>query len=163
DLSGVPADGSWLGVVSDVANFQPTLMGLQVIPEPSFAPLVADAPIFGALQPTSQFELDFHGVSNGLIGVVVQFGPLVNGAVPQSIDFRQAFGPTSWNTFFTIPLGGLQPIGLPPIVTNASGYATLAFPNPVTPSLVGVSLLCHGVTPVGAGVRVSNPTIVQMK
>ena len=163
DLSGVPADGSWLGVMSDVANFQPTLMGLQVIPEPGFAPLVADAPNFGALQPSSPFELDYLTAPNSVVGTVAQFGPLGNGSVPSSIDFNQVFGPASWNTLFTIPLAGLQPIGLPVISSAPSGYATLAFPNPVTTALVGVTLVFHGVSPAGSGVQVSNPTIVQLK
>jgi hypothetical protein len=172
DTPGLPADGSWLGVNFDYANFQPTLMGLAVVDAPPFVPHVADVPDFGALSPTAtNLEMDFNvgGTAAAGAGVflVLTFGPIGPNAAGKFIpafNFGTQFGASSFNSLFTLPNPVLaSPISVFLGTANANGYLSFIFPNPNTPATTGLVLVAHGVALQGPTAKISNPIVLQYK
>lgn len=165
DIQGLPADGSWLGVALDVVNFQPTVMGLLVIPEVTFQPFVHDVPEFGALDPSAvTLGMDYHGVPAAGVFVLMTFGPTGTGGVAPAIDFGNAFGSASYNTLFTIPTPTLPvPVAAFLGTTNPNGYAAFVIANPNTPAAQGAVLMTQGVAISGGALQVSNPAVIQYK
>ncbi|MBK8977351.1 MAG: hypothetical protein IPM29_15675 [Planctomycetes bacterium] len=164
--SGVPADGSWLGVQLDVGNFQPTLLGLQVFPqELPYVPAVADVADFGALpQTAASVTLDFFGPPNAGMFLAMTIGPFTPGSVTSSLDVRSLFGTASFNTIFTIPNAQLAvPVTGLLGITDQFGYFPFTLPNPNTGAAVGALLVFHGIASGPAGIQVTNPAVIQYK
>ncbi|GAB4146468.1 MAG: hypothetical protein Fur0037_14530 [Planctomycetota bacterium] len=160
---GVPANGSWLGVHLDVSNHQPSLMGLQVVDQIAYEPLVLDAPNFGALlDPSTQplFELDSHGQIGQLVFLLIQLGPTAPSGMVPSIPAASFpfFGPDSFPQGFVGP-GAVQ-LGV--LAHDAFGYATLSFPNPNSSALQGRTFVIQSVG-LTTSLVLGSPVLMQAK
>lgn len=162
--AGVPADGSWLGVELDVANFQPTLLGMTLIDAPA-TPLTADVAGYGrvldsAAQPN--LTVDFHGAPGVPVFAMLDVGPQPPALFAPSFDITQVplgWASSSWPDLFLTAAPVALGIGL----TDALGYASVSVSNPNTPALSGRTALAQGV-----GVRIdllelSAPVVLQLQ
>ena len=161
---GVPADGHWLGVQLDIANFQPTLMGLCVVDAIAYEPFVLDMPAFGAVQPAGvqpTIDIDTHGFP---VGVGLVFADIVGTPFPPSVPssfvpIPQSFG--SHQQAFPI----IAPIEVGLVITDANGYASISIGNPNMGALTGLPVVLQGALgDVFTGVfTISNPVLMQFK
>lgn len=161
---GVPANGSWLGVQLDVPNSQPSLMGLCIVDQITYEPLVLDMANFGAVQPSptqATIEIDAHCAATQLLLVLADFP---TGAFPLSVP----------SSFVPLPLAVgshaqafplIAPLDLGIAVTDAFGYATYSIANPHTGSFAGIPVVLQGgsLDPVTGIVTISNPVLMQFK
>ncbi|MGC6486050.1 MAG: hypothetical protein ACON4Z_00255 [Planctomycetota bacterium] len=162
--AGVPADGSWLGVQLDLANFQPTLLGMTLIDTPA-QPLIADVDGFGrvldsAAQPN--LTVDFHGAPGVPVFAMIDVGPQAPLLFPPSFDIAAlplGWAGSSWPDLFltTAPLA--LGIGL----TDALGYTSVSVPNPNTPALTGLTALAQGIGIRADLLELSAPVMLQLQ
>lgn len=168
NTSGLPADGRWLGVQLDVANFQPSLMGLQVIGQIQNAPTVLDMPNMGALlnntvQPN--FEVDCQTVPNTVIFLMAAIGPGSPGQFApclrtSTLPFAPLFAPGSSPYTSVLP----SPTTLAILFSNPSGYASYIVPNWNTGTFAGLTLVLQAAALSGSSqFQVSNPVLMQVK
>lgn len=161
----VPATGSWLGVVLDVVNFQPSLMGLQVVAAPAYEPLVLDMPNEGALlDPVTQpaWQLDLHGQPFQVSLLAAAFGPGGAGGFAPSTPLAALpplFGPGSHWQVFVLP----NPVTLAYVVHDSFGYGTFSTPNPNQPALQGLTLLLQAAGLGSGPPQLSTPVLMQAK
>ncbi len=161
---GVPANGSWLGVQFDYANFQPTMMGFTLCDVPTVAPLVIDQNGFGRLpvvstQPT--WDVDMHGTAGMPVFLFMSVGPTAPGGFAPSVPtvfVPLPFAPDSWNDVF---LGGIFSLGA--AVTNAAGYGTVTLPNLNTGGFTGFTLMVQGIGLQPTGFQLTSPMLVQLQ
>lgn len=162
---GVPADGSWLGVNFDYANFQPTLMGFTLCDVITTTPLIIDQNGFGSLPLASaqpNWDIDVHGAPFLPTFLFLSLGPAAPGGFAQSVPtgfVPLGFAPDSWNDVFL--LNGL--FSLPLVVTNGSGYATVTTPNLNTGGFTGINLLVQGIGLQPTGFQLTSPMLVQLQ
>lgn len=162
----VPATGSWLGVNLDIANFQPSLMGLQVVDAITYEPLVLDMPNNGALlDPVTQpqLEIDVHGEANQFAIPFAAFGPAGVGGFAPSVPLATlplAFAPGSHPQLFVAN----NPVSLGLVFLDVNGYGTLSMANPSRPAVLGLSLLVQAIASTSGGsLQVSSPVMLQAK
>jgi hypothetical protein len=161
---GVPADGSWLGVQLDVANFQPTLLAMTLIDLPQ-QPLTADVAGFGRLpdavtQP--DFTVDFHGLPNQAVFALVDVGPQSPATFAPSFDIGLVplgWDANSWPDLFLTT----TPVSLGLGLTDAFGYTSVTVPNPNPGGFAGFTLMVQGVGLQPGGFELSAPVLVQLQ
>ena len=159
----VAADGSYLGVKLDYANFQPTLMGLAVIDTPANPPFLADAPNHGAILTTDvNIDWDFYAGPGALVAAVLSVGPTAANQVPFGIDASFLLLGDSFRCIYGLTT---QVASMVVGVANPGGYANLQLPKPTQAGLTGLALIVHGVkfTSTPLGFAISNPVISQFK
>ncbi|MFY9343414.1 MAG: hypothetical protein WAT39_13035 [Planctomycetota bacterium] len=162
---GVPANGSWLGVNFDYANFQPTLMGFTLCDAITALPLTIDQNGFGSLPlATSQpnWDVDIHGTPFTPTFLFLSLGPTAAGGFAPSVPagfVPLGFAPDSWNDVFL--LNGLFSLGL--AVTNAAGYGTVTTPNLNTGGFTGITLMVQGIGLQPGGFQLTSPLLVQLQ
>jgi hypothetical protein len=162
---GVPATGAWLGVQLNVANAQPSLMGMQLVDQLAHEPLILDTSKFGALETSAVqplWELDLQGAPFAVSFLFTAFGPGNAGAFVSSIPLLAlppVFAPGSHPDVFVA--AGPQTLGL--AVSDVNGYATWSFANPNAGGLAGVALVLQAAESGPAGFRVSTPVLMQLK
>ncbi len=163
-VAGVPANGSWLGVQLDVANSQPSLMGLCLVDAIPFEPMVLDMPSFGAVQPAAAqplIDIDVHGIPGA---VAIVFADFPTGAFPLSVP----------SSFVPLPLAAgshsqafpiFAPLQIGLNVTDSFGYTTFSVGNPNAGTLTGaVAVLQGGLLDLVTGaITLSNPVLLQFK
>jgi len=163
---GVEADGAWLGVNLDKPNFQPSLMGFQLVGPLPFAPLTIDQNGFGRLPVASSqatWDIDMWGDPGLPVFLFAGLGPTAPGTyVPSVLRYLLPlnFTNTSWDDAY--PLNGLVQFGV--AVTDGFGYGLLSFNNPNNGSLFGVSVVLQavGVTGPAPDLQLSSPLMVQL-
>ncbi len=162
---GVPADGSWLGVQQDAANFQPTLMGFTLCDAVAFDPLIVDQNGFGSLPVAAtqaNWEVDVKGTATTFVFLFLSLGPSGAGtfqpSVPRSV-VPLPFTADSWNDVFTT--NGLYPFGS--VLTDQFGYGLVSIPNPNTGGFTGFSMVVQGIALQPTGFQLSSPMLVQMQ
>ncbi|MCK5940887.1 MAG: hypothetical protein KAI24_02860 [Planctomycetes bacterium] len=159
---GVPADGSWLGVQLDIANFQPTLLGMTICDLPQ-QPLTADVPGFGRLPDSAtqaDFTVDFHGIPSQAVFGLVDIGPTttVVPSLPISL-VPLSWHRISWSDLFLTT----APISLGIAITDGFGYTSVSIPNPNPGGLAGFTLMVQGVGLRPGGFELSSPVLVQLQ
>ncbi len=165
NVASVPATGSWLGVQLDLVNFQPSLMGLQVVDAISAQPFVLDAPSFGAITTTAPAILvDGNAPPLTVVFLLGSLGPIGNGgtylAVPSnSLPIAPLLLPGSFDAVY--PFAGSQTLGL--AVTDPNGYFAYSSANPHTGAYTGLTLVLQAVALSGPGFQISNPLGMQLK
>ena len=165
NVPAVPATGSWLGVQQDLVNFQPSLMGLQVVDAVQAQPFVLDAPSFGAITTTAPAILvDGNTSPLTVVFLLASLGPAGNGgtflAVPSnSLPIAPLLLPGSFPAVY--PFAASQTLGL--AVTDANGYFAYSSTNPHTGAYTGLSLVLQAVALSGSGFQISNPVAMQLK
>ncbi len=158
-----PATGAYWGVKQDIANFQPTTMGLALIDTPAVQPFLADAPNHGAILSTdTNIDWDFHAGPGTVVAAVLSVGPLTPNQVPFGIDASFLLGNDSFRCIYGLTS---QIASMVVGVTSPGGYANLQLPRPTQGGLTGLSLIVHGIkfTSTPIGFAVSNPVISQFK
>jgi hypothetical protein len=162
---GVAANGAWLGVAQDAANFQPTLMGFTLCDFVAPQPLLLDVNGFGGLPTAANqttWDIDLFGVAGTPTFLFLSLGPTTTGtavpAIPRAL-VPLAFAPGSWNDVFL--LNGLVSMGS--TVLGPGGYGTISVPNPNVGNLVGVTLTVQGLALSPAGLELSSPLLVQLQ
>lgn len=162
---GQPADGAWLGVQLDTANFQPTLLGMTVISLPQ-QPLVCDMSDDGSLADNAtqpNWEIDFYGAANLPVFGLIAVGPQPPAAVVPSLDIGLiplGFTADSWNDLFLTTTPASFGLGL----TNSFGYATLSAPNPNTGAFTGLTIMAQGLgLPPSGEFQLSSPVVIQLQ
>jgi hypothetical protein len=162
DTPSVPGTGAWLGVLLDIPNFQPTLMGIAITDAVPFPSFVADAPNDGAIQMAdASIAIDFFTSPSTPVFAVLGLGPVGNGRFQASTDVTGLVGNEGFRSLYVTGSPEFFPVG----ITNASGYVTLTLPNVWNPALVGVNLVWHGFK-IGSGslgVALSNPVLQQFR
>jgi hypothetical protein len=164
--AGVPANGSWLGVQFDYANFQPSLMALQVVDAIGYEPLVLDMPNFGGVAPVGSqptLDIDAHGQAGMLTFVLAGFIPGAPGQFLPSLPISllpPVLTPDSYPwAFVPVPAATL---GF--LVHGPNGYGTLSLGNPNTgPSVTGIGLVLQAAGLTGTAFQLSNPVVMQLK
>jgi hypothetical protein len=162
---GVPANGSWLGVVQDAANFQPTYMGFTLCDAISETPLVIDQNGFGSLPLASAqatWDVDVSTQPTTAVFLFLSLGPTGPGTAPLSVPtgfVPLGFTADSWDDVFLT--GGLATFGF--TVTDANGLGTVTVPNPNTGGYTGVTLIVQGVGLAPGGFQLSTPLLAQLQ
>lgn len=162
---GVAANGSWLGVQQDAANFQPTLMGFTLCDNVVPQRLVIDQNDFGALPPATtqpNWDVDLLGTPGTFAFLWMSLGPSAAGTAPASIPSAIVplpFTGNSWQDVFL--LNGLFSLGGTPI--GSAGYGTLTVPNPNPGGFAGFTLMVQGIALQPAGFELGSPMIVQLQ
>lgn len=162
---GIPADGSWLGVQFDYANFQPTMMGFTLCDQIAPQPMIIDQNRFGRLglaatEPT--WDIDLLTTPSSFAFLYLSLGPAGPGLAPQSVPTSFVplpFTPDSWGDVFMT--NGLFSFGS--AVTDAFGYGTVSIPNPNTGGFTGFSVMVQGFALQPNGFQLSNPLVVQLQ
>jgi hypothetical protein len=162
---GVPANGAWLGVQLDIANFQPSMMGFTLCDSLAYQPLVVDQNGFGSLpvaatQPS--WDVDVFTTPFTPVFLFLSTGPTGPGAFVPSVPTAfvpLTFTADSWYDVFL--LNGPFSLGL--AVTDPFGYGTVSVPNPNTGGLTGFTLLVQGIALQPAGFQLSSPMLVQLQ
>jgi hypothetical protein len=162
--AGVPADGSWLGVQLDLANFQPTLLGMTLIDTPAL-PLTADVDGFGrvldsAAQPN--LTVDFHGAPGVPVFAMIDVGPQAPILFAPSFDIAQlplGWASSSWPELFLTA----SPLALGIGLTDALGYTSVTVPNPSTPALTGLTAVAQGIGIQVDLLELSAPVLLQLQ
>ena len=162
---GIPANGSWLGVQFDYANFQPTLMGFTVCDVVAYQPLLVDQNGFGSLPLAStqpNWDVDVFGSPLTLAVLFLSLGPAAAGTFPLSVP--TAFVPLpfttdSWSDVFLT--NGLFSLGT--ALTDTYGYGTVTIPNPNPGGFTGFNLIVQGIALQPAGFQLSTPMLVQLQ
>ena len=161
---GVPADGSWLGVNLDLANFQPTLLGMTIIGLPQTG-LIADQADFGALSDNvtqPNWEVDFLGDANMAVLSFIDVGPQSPALVVPSIGIGLlplGWDPNSWSDLFLT----VSPFSVGLAVTDTIGFATVTVPNPNTGAFQGFTITVQGLGLGTGGLQLSSPVLVQLQ
>lgn len=159
DQAGKPADGSWLGVKLDKAAFSPTTMGIALI-DAGYDPVHADAPKFGAIDPTdNDFFVDVQAGAGRPTLLVLTLGPNGPGTFGPAADVSGLFGPKSFPYVYVVnqpPLTTALPL------TNAGGFTSLKIPNPKVPSYKGLTLMAQ-VARLAPSLSLSTPVLFQFK
>ncbi len=163
---GVAADGAWLGVQLDIANDQPSLLGLALVEVPPLPqPFLADQTDFGllrgaAVQPT--WDVDFSGEAGMPILALLSAGPSLPSSYSVSLPATAApltFGPNSWrDLFLTVPI---FTFGI--TTTDSFGYATVSLANPNPGGLAGFTMIVQGLGFASTGLQLSSPVLVQLQ
>jgi hypothetical protein len=162
---GVAANGSWLGVAQDAANFQPTLMGFTLCDIVAPQPLLVDQNNFGGLPPVATqatWDIDLFGTAGTPAFVFLSLGPTTAGTAPASVPAAfvpLGFTPGSWNDVFL--LSGL--FDLSATVLGPFGYGTVSVPNPNPGGFTGFTLMVQGVALQPGGLELSSPMLVQLQ
>ncbi|MFM1874093.1 MAG: hypothetical protein RL398_3515 [Planctomycetota bacterium] len=165
NIPAVPATGSWLGVQFDSANFQPSLMGLQVVDGLAAEPFTLDQNGYGALPlSTTQplWEVDMHTDPFAVAFLIASFGPLAPGGIVPSLPlaaYPPVFVPNSFGDVFVG--AGASTFGL--AVTDGNGYGTWTFANPNNGGFTGVTFTLQAAAIVGGQFRTSNPLLTQLR
>jgi hypothetical protein len=162
---GLPANGSWLGVQLDVANFQPTLMGFTLCDALAYQPMIVDQNGFGSLPVAAtqpNWEVDVFGSPFTAAFLFLSSGPVGNGGFAASVP--NAFVPLSftgdsWNDVFL--LNGPFTLGL--AVTDVAGYGTVSLPNPNVGGFTGFTLMVQGIGLQPNGFQLTSPMVVQLQ
>lgn len=156
-------NGAYWGVKQDLANFQPTMMGIAVIDTPRVEPFIADAPNHGAILSTdTNIDWDFYAGPTAPVIALLSSGPIGANQVPFGLDagfflnnesFRCLYGLTTQLTSF--PLG----------ISSPAGYVNLQLPKPTQGGLGGLTLIMTGLKLISSapGFATSNPVISQFK
>lgn len=163
--TGQPADGSWLGVELDVANDQPSLLGMTLIGIPPLPqPFVADQAGFGAVPLASVQPLwhtDFFGEPGMPVLALIAAGP-ASGIYAQSLPASSlpfGFATDSWLDLFVAS----QPFVMTAVTIDAAGYATASVQNPNVAGLSGITVLVQGLGFGSGGLMVSSPVVSQLR
>ena len=162
--SGVPADGSWLGVQLDLGNFQPTLLAMTVIDAPA-QPLTADVSGFGRLPDNAaqtDLTVDFHGLPGQPVFALLDLGPQAPQLAPLSFGtgaLPLGWDPNSWPDLF-LP-GAPLPLGIG--LTDPFGYASVTVGNPNPGGITGVTALVQGVGIRAGALELSAPVVLQLQ
>ncbi len=164
--TGVAANGSWLGVRLDVANFQPSLMGLIVTGALPYEPLTLDMPNFGAINSSAtqaNIEIDVHGQALSFTVLLADFNIAPTGGFAPSV--ATAFVPLTlspFSHFQTFPIFTPTDLGLQ--LTDGNGYASYILSNPHAGQFAGIPMIlqCGALDFVG-NITVSNPVQAQFK
>jgi hypothetical protein len=162
---GVAANGSWLGVQQDAANFQPTLMGFTLCDNVTPQRLLIDQNDFGGLPPaTAQatWDIDLLGTPGSFAFLFLSLGPTAAGTAAASLPSGLVplpFTGNSWNDVFL--LNGLFDLGATAI--GPFGYGTVSVPNFNPGGFAGFTLLVQGISLQPAGFELSSPMIVQLQ
>ena len=165
NIASVPATGSWLGVQLDLVNFQPSLMGLQVVDAVQAQPFVLDAPSFGAITTTAPAILvDGNTTPLTVAFLLASLGPAGPGgtflSIPSSsLPIAPLLLPGSFSAVY--PFAASQTLGL--AVTDANGYFAYSSTNPHTGAYTGLTLVLQAVALNGAGFQISTPLTMQLK
>lgn len=165
NVPAVPATGSWLGVQLDLVNFQPSLMGLQVVDAIQAQPFVLDAPSFGAITTTAPAILvDGNTAPLTVVFLLGSLGPSGTGGtflgVPSSsLPIAPLLLPGSFTAVY--PFAASQTLGL--AVTDGNGYFAYSSTNPHTGAYTGLTLVLQAVALNGTGFQISNPIAMQLK
>ncbi len=158
-----PPTGAYWGVKQDVANFQPTMMGIAVIDTPRVEPFLADTPNSGAILSTDvNIDWDFYAGPTAPVVALLSAGPIGANQVPFGLDAGFVLNNESFRCLYGLSsqLGSFA-AG----VSSPAGYANLQLPKPTQGGLAGLTLIVHGVKFIGSapGFAVSNPVISQFK
>jgi hypothetical protein len=162
---GVPANGSWLGVQLDIANFQPTLMGFTLCDALAYQPLIIDQNGFGRLPVAAtqpNWDVDVFSGPFTPTFLFLSTGPTAPGGFVASVPtpfVPLSFTGDSWNDVFL--LNGPFSLGL--AVTDPFGYGTVSVPNPNTGGFTGFTLLVQGLALQPTGFQLSSPMLVQLQ
>jgi hypothetical protein len=164
--AGVAADGAWLGVQLDVANDQPSLLGLCLVDVPPIPePFLADQGDFGALLPSSvqaSWDVDFFGEAGMPLLALLSSGPsppsLYAASIPVSVA-PLGFGPNTWTDVLLD--GPIITFGA--VTTDAFGYATVSIPNPNPGGFAGFTMIVQGLSFASTGLQLSSPVMVQLQ
>ncbi len=165
NVPAVPATGAWLGVQFDAANFQPSLMSLQLVDGLAYEPLVLDQPAFGALAAAATqplWHVDVKGAPFSPAFLVAAFGPLTSGGFAPSIPlaaFPPVFTAGSFPEIFISV--GASTFGL--AVMDANGFGTWTFNNPNVGGFAGVTIVLQAAAIAGSSFQVSTPSLTQMR
>jgi len=149
----------------DAVNFQPSLMGLQLVDSLASTPLVIDTADYGALPlATTQplWQIDVKGAPFSVAFLVATFGPLAPGTYAPSFPlaaFPPVFTSDSFQDVFVAV--GATTLGL--AVTDANGYGTWNFANPNNGGFAGVTFMLQAAAIVGNDLRTSTPLIAQLR
>lgn len=163
---GVPANGAWLGVNFDYANFQPSLMGFTLCDAVLPPPVQIDQNGFGKLPlATTQatWNVDVFGTPVTAAFVLLAIGNNTPGTFQPSVPLGflpPLFTSDSWNDLFLTN----QPIltfGL--TLTDINGYGTVSIPNPNTGGFTGLTFLLQGLALQPAGFQLGSPMVVQLQ
>ncbi len=163
--AGVPANGSWLGVNFDYANFQPSLMGFTLCDAIAEQALVIDQNGHGSLPlATAQanWDIDISGQAGMATFLFMSLGPTTPGGAVLSVPtgfVPLPFSTDSWDDAFL--LNGLYSLGF--AITDGFGFGTVTVPNPNAGGLTGVALTVQGIGLVPAGFQLSSPMLVQLQ
>lgn len=165
DLATSPVTGAHLGVQLDKPNFQPTVMGIAVVPVVPYTPFTADAPNDGAILAADPgIFLDVQAGPNQPVFAILAPGPVGTGTFAPSIDLGAQVGIEGFRSLYAGATGGgisFLPLG----ITNASGYVTLSFPNIHASIPTGTTVLWQAFK-IGTGtlgLALSNPVLQQFK
>ncbi|MFT4513394.1 MAG: hypothetical protein ACI89X_000331 [Planctomycetota bacterium] len=164
--AGVAADGAWLGVQLDIANDQPSLLGLCVIEVPPLPqPFLADQTEFGALAiaaTQSNWDVDFFGEAGMPLLALLSAGPSQPTSYAASLPATIAplsFGPNSWpDVFLVAPI-----FTFGATTTDSFGYATVSIPNPNPGGFAGFTMIVQGLSFASTGLQLSSPVMVQLQ
>ncbi|MBM3974952.1 MAG: hypothetical protein FJ301_12725 [Planctomycetes bacterium] len=163
---GVPANGAWLGVQQDAANFQPTVMGFTLADNVTPQRLLLDQNGFGGLptaatQPT--WDVDVFGVGGAFTFLYLSLGPTAPGSVAPSVPTGLVPLPwtaSAWNDVFLLNGG---PLSLGTTVLNPFGYGTFSLPNPNPGGFAGFTFMLQGFALQPSGFELSSPLLVQLQ
>lgn len=161
---GVPADGSWLGVQLNLAQFEPTLMGFTLCDALSYEPLVLDQNGFGRLpvassQPT--WDVDVFGAPFLPVFYLVTLGPTAVGGTVPSVPLSllpPLFTADSHADVFLV----VSPLTLGIAVTDGFGYGVVSIPNPNTGAFAGTTLMVQGLGLAPTGFTLTTPLLTQL-
>ncbi|MBL8756703.1 MAG: hypothetical protein JNK15_25630 [Planctomycetes bacterium] len=162
---GVAANGSWLGVNQDAANFQPTYMGFTLCDVVAEVPLVVDQNGFGSLPLASSqanWDIDVSTQPAVPVFLFLSLGPVGPGLAPAAVPtgfVPLPFTSDSWDDVFLT--GGLASLGF--TVTDSFGLGTVTVPNPNTGGFTGVTLTVQGIGLMPSGFQLSTPMLVQLQ
>ncbi len=164
--SGVPANGSWLGVSLDLVNFQPSLMGLVVTGQILYEPLVLDMPSFGAIQNSgvqTTIDIDVHGNATNFIVLLADFNiPAIGGFAPSVPTVFLPLALTPFSHFQSFPIFAPTDLGLQ--LTDSNGYAIYSLGNPHAGQFAGIPMILQaGALDFFGSITVSNPVQAQFK
>lgn len=166
--AGVPADGSWLGVQLDVANFQPSLLAMTLIDLPQ-EPLIADMANYGSLadaatEPNWTIDYRYPYAQAAPVFSLVSLPAQAPAITLQAVEIGSlplAFDAASWPHLFHPTL----PLSLGVAVTDAFGYASVSVPNPNTSATFsGINLMVQGLSfGLTNDFMLSSPVLVQLQ
>lgn len=165
NIPAVPATGTWLGVQFDSVNFQPSLMGMQLVDGLAYEPMILDTANYGALplagsQPL--WQIDIKSTPFSVAFMVAAFGPLSPGAYVPSFPLA-AFPPVFTSDSFQDVFVGAGAATLGLAVTDANGYGTWTFANPNNGGFAGVTFTLQAAAIVGNDFRTSTPVLAQLR
>lgn len=163
---GVPANGAWLGVQQDAANFQPTLMGFTLVDNVAPQRLLLDQNDFGGL-PTAttqpNWDVDVFGVGGSFAFLYLSLGPTVPGSAAASVPTGLVPLPWTANSWGDVFLLNGGPVSVGTTTLNPFGYGTFNLPNPNPGGFAGFTFMLQGFALQPNGFELSSPLLVQLQ